>query len=522
MREAEGSGGTFFDGMSHEQMLAWLDQANAGVVSGAAERLKSAADEIEKIAGELKVRPQWVSWKGSGADAFRTWAADLAAATLHLSDFSRESGTWLGHASDSIALAQSTVPRDIPTATANLAAARAAHNDPDAAGVASKSSSELAALAADREVVRLEAASEMTKLAQSYAWSAAQLNSLERPKLPPPPKAFVPTDVSSVDGWNDQARSGGSIGAAPSAAAVHSSGESGAAGVSPSSRASGTHTSLPHVSGENLPPVRTAIDSVGTVPQQTPVDVSRGPADPGPGRTTTPQVGPMPLVPGGGPVVAQGRVPGVGRVPMAPVVQGGTGATAPIGRVPNVSGGASTGHGIVGGRPVLPSEGRPTGAIPRGTVVGGEGTPARGPMGPVGQTPGMANSVGRGAGAPGKSPAVRPVTSSGGVVGGHPAPNSGVVGGSSGRQQPGRPGTRSPSSGANGVGGTGPHNAITGGTANAVRSGEGHGATGTAARRSSATPPPNARSGNSRPYGVTEDEETWRRNQRPSVPPVID
>ncbi|HEY8979922.1 MAG TPA: translation initiation factor IF-2, partial [Streptomyces sp.] len=187
MREAEGSGGTFFDGMSHEQMLAWLDQANAGVVSGAAERLKSAADEIEKIAGELKVRPQWVSWKGSGADAFRTWAADLAAATLHLSDFSRESGTWLGHASDSIALAQSTVPRDIPTATANLAAARAAHNDPDAAGVASKSSSELAALAADREVVRLEAASEMTKLAQSYAWSAAQLNSLERPKLPPPP-----------------------------------------------------------------------------------------------------------------------------------------------------------------------------------------------------------------------------------------------------------------------------------------------------------------------------------------------
>ena len=59
-------GGTPFEGMSHEAMLAWLDQANSGTVQGAADRLAAAAKEIRKIAEDLKVRPQWVEWKGGG------------------------------------------------------------------------------------------------------------------------------------------------------------------------------------------------------------------------------------------------------------------------------------------------------------------------------------------------------------------------------------------------------------------------------------------------------------------------
>ena len=67
MSGKEAGGVTSFEDMSHEQMLAWLDQANSGTVQAAADRLVSAAEEIRKIAEELKVRPQWVEWKGEGA-----------------------------------------------------------------------------------------------------------------------------------------------------------------------------------------------------------------------------------------------------------------------------------------------------------------------------------------------------------------------------------------------------------------------------------------------------------------------
>ncbi|WP_223006805.1 WXG100 family type VII secretion target [Streptomyces roseirectus] len=509
--------------MSHEQMLAWLDQANAGVVSGAADRLKKAATEIQSIADELKVRPQWVAWKGEGADAFRTWAADLANATLRLSDFSRDSGTWLSHASDAISLAQSAIPRDLPGATANLAAANAAHNDPDAASIASKSSAELAALKADREKVRLEAATQMNKLAQSYSWSATQLNSLERPKLPPPPKAFLPPDVRAVDSMRDKAPTGdsGSAGGGSALGSVSTSrgvtGDGSTTGKSPERHASGASAPLPHASVDAvLPPTRTAIDSVGTLPSQTPVQVPHTPVDPGPLKggvqqslLAPPLFGTGQVLPGNNPVV-QGRATGAGTIPM-PSTSQGTGTATPVGRIPNGVGG---GNGIVGGRPVLPSESRPTGAIPRGTVVGGEGVQARGPMG---QTTGMTNPVGRAAGVSGATSGNRPVSSPGGVVGGRPAVNSAVVGGDPARQ-PRRTGGRIPGSGAIGAGGEGTRNPTAGGTT----SGGSCNAASPASRPPQGTPPAQTRNGSGRPYGVTEDEETWRRNQRPTVPPVVE
>ncbi|QNP71056.1 translation initiation factor IF-2 [Streptomyces roseirectus] len=517
MRDAQSSGGTFFDGMSHEQMLAWLDQANAGVVSGAADRLKKAADEIEKIAEELKVRPQWVAWKGEGADAFRTWAADLANATLRLSDFSRDSGTWLGHASDAISLAQSAIPRDLPGTTANLAAVNAARNDPDAASIASKSSAELAALKADQEKVRLEAATQMNKLAQSYSWSATQLNSLERPRLPPPPQAVMPQNVLSADakGVADSGTAGssGTISARTLHAASSGAAGSESAGVSPVGQVSGAPVVQPRVPGETLPPVRTGIDSVGTLPTQTPVDTPRVPADPGPVRGPVPQTGPVPPLFSSGQALPvnnptpQGRTLGAGRVPMSPV---GHEPGTVFGRTPGISGGS---NGIIGGRPVLPSESRPTGAIPRGTVVGGEGAPVRGPMGPMGHTPGTTNPFGRAAGTPGTAPGGRPVSpsGSGGIVGGRPASNAGVVGGSS-IQRPRNTGGQVPGA---------VRTPVTGGTTAAGRPGEGR--TGAAASGpSQSVPLRNARNGSGRPYGATEDEETWRRNHRPTVPPVVD
>lgn len=111
MDHGESGSGTPFESMSHEEMLAWLDQANSGAIQGAADRLVSAAAEIRKIAEDLKVRPQWVEWKGEGADAFRTWSADLANSTLRLGDYSEGASKWLTQASNAIASAQAAIPR---------------------------------------------------------------------------------------------------------------------------------------------------------------------------------------------------------------------------------------------------------------------------------------------------------------------------------------------------------------------------------------------------------------------------
>lgn len=518
-------GGTSFEDMSHEQMLAWLDQANAGTVQAAADRLVAAAKEIRKIAEELKVRPQWVEWKGKGADAFRAWSGDLANSTLRLGDFSEDAAKWLGETSGAIAQAQAAIPRDAGSAQANLDAARAARNDPDAAAVGAKSASELEALAANKEKVRQQAAAQMRKLGQTYTWSATQLNALERPKFPPPPKAIVPTDSVAFHGDTVVARAGGPpagtspSGAVSSANLTHAQeGSSGAPDL--------RQSSVTAASSERHAPVdveqstRMDIDSVATFPQSPPPPATAAGGLPGPEQVkggATPQADLVPSVFGRGgsaPVSNQagpGRTPGVGRAPFLP----GQGSVSSSVRMPPGADGSS---GIVGGRSVTPPAGRPTGAIPRGVVVGGEGAVA--PRGPVGPTTGPTSPVGRATSQQSQVPGRRPGVSNRGVVGGRPLPNDGAVSGFP--QQPGRAGvvTSGPGSpGATAGSGTAGRG-IVGGVSSATRQGGGRGAGGTRASR--LTPSPNAGSSRGRPYGVAEDEETWRQDGRRAVPPVID
>ncbi|WSQ10580.1 translation initiation factor IF-2 [Streptomyces sp. NBC_01231] len=513
------AGGTPFEDMSHEQMLAWLDQANSGTVQAAADRLIAAAEEIRSIAEDLKVRPQYVEWKGEGAQSFRTWAGDLANSTLRLGDFSEDAAKWLGQASGAIATAQTSIPRDMPGAKANLAAAQSAHNDPDAAAVSAKSRSELDALTANREQVRLDAAAQMRKLGQSYQVSATEMAKLERPKFPPPPEAFVPPEARQVDdGVVDRARPGSSA-----VAPLHSGSPSAASAGAPDPRQS---SSVP--SPERRPqldvdqPTRMGIDSVDTLPSRTQSPHGVPETLPSPdqlkGGGPTPQTGTTPPA-FGTPVntpAGQGRASGVGRMPF----QSGQGATANPVRMPG--GGGGNGNGVVGGRALPQSPGKSMG-IPRGTVVGGEGTAPRGPMGP---TAGSTNQVGRAAGQQNLTPGRRPSASNGGVIGGRQLPNDGA--GSPRPQQPGRTGAAvarpaTPGTPASpGTAGRG----VVGGTSNAGRQSERHGGGGSGASASHQTPANRTRNGNGngngRPYGVVEDEETWRQGIRPAVPPVID
>ncbi|MFD0511755.1 hypothetical protein [Streptomyces aureus] len=277
-----------FDGMSHEQMLEWLDQANSGTVQAAADRLAAAAKEIHSIAEDLKVRPQWVEWKGQGAESFRTWAGDLANATLTLGDFSQDSSKWLAQASKAIGTAQASIPRDKASAQSNLDAAKAAHNDPDAGAVASKSSAELQAIAANKEKVRQEAAGEMRKLGQAYSLSSTQMSGLTRPKFPPPPKALVPDSVSRDSSQREG--DGGAAAKSVSATGTTRSVAEATGHTTPTSDVTAAHhgTVTPERAMPNLDerPTQVGIDSVGTLPEaKQPLPTTTGPSPVGPGPT---------------------------------------------------------------------------------------------------------------------------------------------------------------------------------------------------------------------------------------------
>ncbi|MFF9072198.1 hypothetical protein ACF1A9_07720 [Streptomyces sp. NPDC014872] len=492
-------GTTSFDDMPHERMIAWLDKADNAAVQGAADRLLSAATEIDKIGEELKIRPQMVEWKGEGANSFRTWSADLANATLRLGLYSKEASKRLGEAAQAIAAAKAAAPRPTAGAEASLKAALSTPNDPDAVLLARELRTEKDAMAR-----------EMTKLSQAYSQSAERIGSLEKPQFPPPPQAVASSGnvaVRGEDGYISNGGTSGGVGAAsPSASAPVSRYESpdGVALHSAGSPVAHGSVSAP-VGGTVSRPVGMEIDSVATLPTTSPNSPVVQPGVPSSGRPDGGQpVTPVALPPslGGGPAVrppstttGSGKV-GVPRPPM-PSVTGnpvagplgrppvmGTPVTGPVGRLPQDS-------GIVGGRPVTQPSGRPTAGLPRGTVVGGESTHAG--RGMTGYGPGMG-----GVGGSGQS----------GAAGGRRL--AGEVGGMVGRpQQPGSTGARPFTPGGTGlVRGTGDGGRVAGqmgrGAASNVRPGD------------------SRRDERERPDYLVEDDETWQQGDRRVVPPVID
>ncbi|WP_329163469.1 hypothetical protein OHB49_26265 [Streptomyces sp. NBC_01717] len=498
MDHGESGSGTPFESMSHEEMLTWLDQANSGAIQGAADRLVSAATEIRKIAEDLKVRPQWVEWKGEGADAFRTWSADLANSTLRLGDYSEGASKWLTQASNAIASAQAAIPRTQAGAQANLDAALAARNDPDASAVAQKSAE---TLIATQEANRQEAAAQMRKLAQTYSLSASQMDGLEKPAFPPPPQAIVPPDEDRRGGEGDvglreAGQSSSTTGKDYGLAAEGQSRESSGGVATPSGNTVASQ-SLSHASVAR--PVGMGIDGVAAL--QDPPSISSVPPSGVPRASPSESIFPatgvvVPPASGGG--LAMPSSTGGGRPTGAlRTSTPGTGA-GPLGS--GAIGRPSGGGGITGGRAVPQASGRPAGGIPRGTVIGGEGGQGRASMGRVMGTGGMGTGN-----APGQS----------GVSGGRrlAGETGGVVGGRS--QQPGRTGTRPFTPGGSGL-------------VRAATSTESVRGTGSVGRGAPLSPHGSRTSdsrrdaGGERPNYLTEDEETWQQGARRVVPPVID
>ncbi|MFF9686009.1 translation initiation factor IF-2 [Streptomyces sp. NPDC014623] len=483
MDHKEAGQGTPFDSMSHEEMLAWLDAANSGAIQGASDRLVSAAKEIREIAEELKVRPQMVDWKGEGADAFRTWSADLVNATLRLGAYSEGAAKWLAQASDSLASAQVSIPRTDASAQANLDAAKAARNDPDASAIEKKS---LETLLAAKEANRQEAAAQMRKLAQSYALSASQMDGLEKPAFPPPPGAIVPARDGVVDGVETWGTPVGGSGTVEGESVIR-----GGTTHSVSAQVTGPGSQgAPDQSAIRAPlhpdtPVSMEVNGTATLPQSTP-SVSL----PGPPVTGKPDVG-LPS----GLAVMPPALEGVSRP--IPGSSGSAKNAGPSVRAPSLPGQSTPGSGsasrmprgdagIFGGRPAAQPTGR---GLPGGTVVGGEGTQGRAPMGQGGMSGGAAR---------------------GGTTGGRPpaGANAGIVGGRP--QQTARSGARPFTPGGTGL--------VRGNEAGRAAGQAGRGFPGPSGSRPSGS---RREESAERPDYLIEDEETWQQGGRRVVPPVI-
>lgn len=500
---------TNFEQKSHQELWTMVQSMKADSASHLAKKLADAAKTITEIGDDLKAHMSRVVWTGEGAKAFTDWGHDAAMATLGLGAYSNAASTTLDAVSSAIAQVKSSVPAYDPAlkkeATDTQKLYVAAHHDPDGQKDARDASAKLTGLNEKMEGQRQEAVQGLKRLADAYVHSGEQIAALRPPVFPPPPAVFVPEDdgrhgMTYVGGSQPSSnRSGTSsstsstqTGGHPSNALTTPGGTTGVPGV--------PHTVTPAVV---LPtpvgdrPVGTAIDGVDTLPSPThvtPTDPTVTPTSPPVGR---PDIGPVPPVGIVPPTFTGGGKNGVPN----PGVPGGRQATGGLrgpgfpGRVGGLPPSALPREpGIVGGRQVPPSTGRPTG-IPRGTVVGHEGTTqGRPPMahgpggGPVGGGPrGGASGGRRLAGEPGGIVGGRPTTP--GIRNSRPFTEggSGLVRNAEGGSQAGRTGR----------GGMIPPGA--------------HGAPGRRDER-----------GSERPDYLTEDEETWQQSDRRIVPPVID
>jgi hypothetical protein len=449
-----------------------------------------------------------LEWQGEGGDAFRDWGGQSAAATLRLGQYAEVASRWMATVAQAVAEAKAAMPATSETAQAkaDLADARkafattqepGARNDPDARKLAQTAQSDAAAAQQRMEAARAEAIQQLRKLAQTYEYSAQQVNGVEPPTFSPPAQhsdnstwwesgreyvADGSSPVGNTDVRGNHVQSGSSSGHHSSSAAPHST-------VVP------TPDSTRRQQAVGTGPVAMGIDGVATLPDTTaavsPTAPTSQPASLRPEAVSPFQPGLAPPAFGSGGTTGPGavRTPTGFRNPAAPWQ--GTTANPGI-RAPRES-------GVIGGRPVAPGAGRPPG-IPQGNVIGSgsgaAGAQGRPPMG-RGFAPGM--PPGAGANPPGGLVAGRRLAEAGGSVGNRPGQASSPAGrpftpGGSGliRQSPAGPSRERP-----GIGPQGPRPAQPAG------------------QRSD-------RQDNERPDYLVEDEATWARGSRRTVPPVLD
>ncbi|MFF7969211.1 WXG100 family type VII secretion target [Streptomyces sp. NPDC007903] len=498
---------TDFESMTHEQLAAMLDSASPASAAHLSSKLADAASTISEIGNDLMKYVKDLEWQGHAGDAFRDWGGQTASSTLRLGLYAQSASAFMSTVTQAIGEAKAAMPDTSESTQARAALATAhktinaakqpgARNDPDARKAAQTAQTDAAGAEHRLESTRQAAIQQMRKLAQSYEYAATQVNSVPPPTFAPPAGRAAPEEWWHTDGKEYVPGS-----------TTYSSGERTSASTHASTQrihSVGTPVShrvtvAPVIDAVDRPshhlvshpePVSLGIDSVDTAPrtQTSPATVT-GPTMPN--REVS-----LPGLPVGVPqTFGSGRginsaltprLPGVSRLPQVPGLVNSSGSMP---RMPREA-------GIMGGRPVA-SAGRPVTGIPRGTVIGNENAQGRTPMGRTMSPGSPAGDAARSTGALGQGR--RLASETGGVVGG--------------RTQPGRTGGRPFTSGGSGLvrpSAKAPH----------------EGSTSQAGRTSASGRPANSRKSGEgaerRPDYLLEDEETWTRKDRQSLPPVVD
>ncbi|WP_326710869.1 hypothetical protein OG758_17440 [Streptomyces sp. NBC_01474] len=412
-----------FEDHDLNDMIDIVENTNPSDLEGAGEALWKAQQAISDAATELRghLTAAEDDWKGEAGKAFQIWGKGLAGHADALADYAKAAGVQITSAGTGLASVRSAMPpRDSRLVRKSVG---------DIPEVARVETNEEYTAATKVEGHRQEAINQMNRLSSYYVVSEESLKGLEPPTFEAMPNVGVPKPSgrgSAPTDWSGNETSGTTQRHAAVTEGVVAHGRT----IAPHTDV--TTTPVKDVHGDvTLPdrPVGTTIDSVDTLPQQTPTTPVTSTTNP----TTTPTTGPqgLPLpsyaqgVPnpmGKGPL---GRALGTTGVPRNPATaQGragtpgpasarglGQGGTNSMGR-PNATGQPGVKGGMPGGRPTsgvtggTPKQGgaqagrqglgprgagrsnggviggRPTSTgasaksgpkVPRGTVIGGEG-----------------------------------------------------------------------------------------------------------------------------------------------------
>jgi hypothetical protein len=477
-------GTTDFESKTHEQMLAMVKGANPETLKTLSDQLTDAGKTITEIGEDLRAYIKGVRWEGEAGKAMEIWGDQAWKATLQLGTYSTVGGTWIGNAAQTLREVKANLPEKDATAQANYDAAVKYRNDPDSEDIRREAWSKMTEDHA-------QAVQQMNKLAQSYSFSTFVISAAEPPTFPPPPGQFVPRadeNTSTYVGTGTDRTTGTERGTSDQyVPAVNREFKEGRSDSTPVVK---TDVIEPRPGR----PVEMGIDSLETLPPQSQLPQTTTTGTP---PATRPDYNVLPPVVGVPPSqVGKSGLPAPGVPNSGKGFPGARNVVSPSGginsRMPRDS-------GIMGGRPVSPTGGRPTGGIPRSNVIGGDNNAtARGPMGRGMATPGMPGGP-TGAGQAGGISGRRLAAEGGGMVGGRP--QAGQAG-----ARPFTPGGTglvrgTPTSGGAGSGQVGRTGAGAGTNSSGRRRDDEHG---------------------ERPDYLSEDEETWQQGSRRVVPPVID
>ncbi|MFF8387525.1 hypothetical protein ACF053_28360 [Streptomyces kanasensis] len=503
-----------FENAQLNAILDVLEAANPSDLEAAGDALQQACKELNKAANALKKDAAVVDLKGEAGSEFQRYAGELATYTFNLASFANVVGAQMKVASEGLTSVRNARPprdgRPDPKKPTEFPPDKRTADNEDYQK----------AVKAERD--RQEAINQINRLASFYAVSEMTLAGQEPPKLPDRLKVDVPAptsrgEVSGSGGARAAALPGDPQGG-ESAPQVDRSPTGYTGGVLPRRDVLGP-TPPPASLDPSMRIDTVATPPTPTLPTSTPPPSPAGPPSGGTGPLMPPVAPGLPSQGrrgGGGRFANPPSVPKTGGPPQA-VGRAGGGQSGPVAPRPT-----GPGQTNVVGRPTgAPTAGPPG----RPNVVGGPGqqpVTGRATSGPSGPMTGRAGggpapAVGRPTGIVGGTPQQR--TASGPSGSGSRIPRGTVIGGEGSAQARGsavRPG-QSGVVGAAGAAGPRPAGRGTPSVNGVVGTPRG----GVAPRAQRPAGNDEENTGSERPDYLIEDEETWAVRRRGAVPPVI-